>query len=99
MTTEQNAPDSGAVAGPVDWPVRRDGAEVREMQRATERTFAKKLRKAGWYTYTDEETGRVLTNAYDYEVAKLAKISGMPCEVVNAGWDGGCARIGPVLSA
>jgi hypothetical protein len=75
------------------------GSEAREMQRTREKTFAKKLSKAGWWTYTDEDTGRVVTNAHDHEVAKLAKISGMACEIVSAGWDGGCARVGPVLSA
>ena len=75
------------------------GAEARELNRAKEMKFAKTLSKAGWWTYTDEDTGRVVTNAHDHEVAKLAKISGMPCEVVSAGRDGGCARVGPVLSA
>ena len=97
---ERNEKKPTADEGPVERMVRRGGAEAHEMQRAKEKTFAKRLNKAGWWTYTDEETGRVVTNAHDHEVAKLAKISGMPCEIVSsAGWDGGCARIGPVLSA
>lgn len=76
------------------------GYEALEMKSTKERTFAKKLSKAGWSTYTDEDTGRVVTNAYENEVPKLAKISGMSCEVVSsADWDGGCVRVGPVLSA
>ena len=99
MTTE-DAQKVPAPLGPVERMVRRGGAEAHEMQRAKEKTFAKRLNKAGWWTYTDEETGRVVTNAHDHEVAKLAKISGMPCEIVSsAGLDGGCARVGPVLSA
>ena len=73
-------------------------SDVREINRAKEKTFAKKLSKAGWWTYTDEDTGRIVTNAHDHEVAKLAKISGMPCEIVGAGWDGGAGKVGPVLS-
>jgi hypothetical protein len=88
-----------APLGPVERVVRRGGAEACEMQRAKEKTFSKKLSKAGWWTYTDEGTGRVVTNAHDHEVATLAKISGMQCEIVSAGLDGGCARVGPVLSA
>jgi hypothetical protein len=74
-------------------------SEAQELVQAKEKTFAKKLSKAGWWTYTDEETGRGVTNAHAHEVAKLAKISGLPCEIVSAGWDGGCARVGPVLDA
>lgn len=59
--------------------------------------FEQRLRKAGWHTYRDEETGRVVTNAYENELAKLERISGVTCEVVDAPWSGECVRIGPVL--
>ena len=64
-----------------------------------EKVFAKKLSRAGWHTYRDEDTGRVVTNAYPDERIKLQKICGLTCEVVSEPFtDGTCARIGPVLS-
>ncbi len=47
-----------------------------------EKQFMKKLDKAGWTAYKQEETGRVVTNAYEHELEKLEKISGLPCEIV-----------------
>lgn len=65
-----------------------------------EKEFARKLSKAGWHTYRDEESGRVVTNAYPSEREKLEKISGMPCEVVSEPHgEGTCSRIGPVRKA
>ncbi len=67
---------------------------------SAEKRFAARLRKAGWHTYRDEESGRVVTNAYPSEREKLEKISGMPCEVVSEPHgEGTCARIGPVRTA
>jgi len=64
----------------------------------TEKQFARKLSKAGWHTYRDEETGRVVTNAYEDERMKLQKISGLPCVVVSPPHsDNTCAKIGPRL--
>ncbi len=62
-----------------------------------EKQFARKLAKAGWHTYRDEDTGRVVTNAYPREQAQLERISGLPCEVVVPAPDDTCAKIGPVL--
>jgi hypothetical protein len=61
----------------------------------SEKQFAKKLQKAGWYTYTDEESGRVVTNAHTHELEKLERLSGLKCEVVSSGPDSTCAKIGP----
>ena len=63
-----------------------------------EKVFARKLSKAGWHTYRDEESGRVVTNAYASEREKLERISGMACEVITEpAAEGTCARIGPTL--
>jgi hypothetical protein len=67
-----------------------------DAQRQAEKQFAKRLAKAGWHTYRDEESGRVVTNAYEDERMKLQKISGLACEVVSpAAAEGTCKRIGP----
>lgn len=64
-----------------------------------EKTFAKKLKKAGWHTYRDEDTGRVVTNAYPEERMLLQRICGLSCEIVSKpNGDEFCARIGPVLT-
>lgn len=47
-----------------------------------ERQFARKMSKAGWTTYVDEESGRTVTNAFTDEMEKVATLCGMPCEVV-----------------
>lgn len=47
------------------------------------RTFINRLKKAGWGTYEDAETGRVVTNGYLRELKELEEISGMKCEVVT----------------
>ena len=66
--------------------------------RMREKTFAKKLAGAGWHTYRDEETGRVVTNAYEDERMKLQKICGLTCEVVSPPHvDNACSKIGPCL--
>lgn len=81
-----------AVAGPVEPTVRL----ASEAQRKAEKQFAKRLAKAGWHTYRDEETGRVVTNAYEDERMKLQQLCGLSCEVVSKPFaDGCCARIGP----
>lgn len=64
-----------------------------------EKAFAKKLARAGWHTYRDEDTGRVVTNAYPDERLKLQQICGLTCEIVSQPFaNGTCARIGPVLT-
>ena len=68
------------------------------MTHPTEKAFARKCRKAGWHTYRDEDTGRVVTNAYEDERVKLQNATGMDCEVVSRPFaEGCCVRIGPVL--
>jgi hypothetical protein len=75
-----------------------DGLGAASEARMLEKTFAKKLAKAGWHTYRDEETGRVVTNAYEDERMKLQKICGLTCEVVSPPpADNVCAKIGPRL--
>jgi hypothetical protein len=86
---EQNSP---AVGAPVEPTVRL----ASEAQRKAEKQFAKRLAKAGWHTYRDEETGRVVTNAYEDERMNLQKISGLSCEVVSRPFaEGCCVCIGP----
>ena len=67
------------------------------MTTAREKQFAKRLAKAGRHTYRLEELGRVVTNAYEDERRTLEKLCGLRCEVVTSGWNGSCARIGPIL--
>lgn len=68
------------------------------VQHPVEVQFARRLEKAGWYTYRDEATGRVVTNAHECELMQLQKISGLRCEVVSPSpTPGCCARIGPTL--
>ena len=38
-----------------------------------ERKFARALAKAKWHTYRDDESGRVVTNAFAHEIQKLEK--------------------------
>ena len=67
-----------------------------DARNSIERAFVRKLEKAGWHTYRDEETGRVVTNAYTHECEKLKAISGLECEVVCPPFsEGTCAKIGP----
>ncbi len=81
-----------AGASPVDRGVRL----ASDAQRLAEKQFAKRLAKAGWHTFRDEETGRVVTNAYEDERMKLQKISGLSCEIVGRPFaEGCCVRIGP----
>ncbi len=60
----------------------------------------RRMARASWYTYRDDETGRVVTNAYERELEQIQKISGVPCEVVPGGVlvPGGTVKIGPKLS-
>lgn len=75
-------------------PAEREALEAR---RKTEKTFARKLSKAGWYTYKDQD-GRLVTNAFHDELSKLVAISGIPCEVLSPGAKPGeLVRIGPCL--
>jgi hypothetical protein len=68
------------------------------MSASTEKQFAKKLARAGWHTYRDEETGRVVVNAYENERLTLQRLSGLDCEVVSRPLPAGCCvRIGPKL--
>lgn len=45
--------------------------------------FKKRLEKAKWYTYVDEDSGRVVTNCYEHELEAVEKITDMKCEVVG----------------
>lgn len=64
----------------------------------TEKVFGKKMQRARWHTYRDEETGRLVTNAYPEELVKIEQIVGIECEIVSAPLGPGCcARIGPKL--
>jgi hypothetical protein len=75
------------------------GAEAGALAKDREKVFARKLKKAGWHTYRDEKSGRVVTNAYVHERGKLTRLSGLFCEVVSPPVeDGFCAKIGPRLS-
>ena len=92
MTKYEDAQVVAAVGSPLEPTVRL----ASDAQRLAEKQFAKRLAKAGWHTYRDEETGRVVTNAYEDERMKLQKISGLSCEVVIRPFaEGCCARIGP----
>ena len=89
--TEQNSP---ATLGQAKTSVMAAG----DAQRNTEKHFAKRLAKAGWHTYFDNETGRVVTNAYDRDLLNLQQISGLSCEIVSRPFPAGCcARIGPIF--
>lgn len=69
-----------------------------QAQKQLEQTFTRKLVKEGWFTYTDDETGRVVTNATHAELDKLSSLTGMPCEVVSS-WAGNGCKVGPRLQA
>lgn len=69
----------------------------RSERRMIERKFARNMKKAGWYTFRDENTGRVVTNAYRHEVAKISKISGVECEILPCQDDVSIFRVSPVL--
>lgn len=59
-----------------------------------ETQFAKRLKKAGWFVYLHDKTGRMVTNAYPNELQKLEKLSGVACEIVEPpSADCACARI------
>lgn len=45
--------------------------------------FETQLKKAGWFTYVDEKTGRVVTNCYEREFDDVQSIVGMPCEFLE----------------
>ena len=62
-----------------------------------EKKFSRNMKKAGWYTFKDGETGRVVTNAYRHEVDKISKISGVECELVPHSTNLALCKIGPVL--
>ena len=73
-------------------------SEERNRQKILEKQFAKRLSKAGWHTYLDEETGRVVTNANEDERLKLQEMAGLVCEVVSrTDSEECCVRIGPKL--
>jgi len=64
-----------------------------------EKLFASRLRRKGWHSYTDEDSQRVVTNAYPGELEKVTKVAGMPCEIVSSvGEPAVLIRIGPKLS-
>lgn len=48
-----------------------------------EKQFKRALRKRGWHVYRDEDSGRLVTNAYPREVARLSQQLGMPLEIVS----------------
>ncbi len=92
MTKYKDAQAVAAVGSPLE-PTTRLASDA---QRQAEKQFAKRLAKAGWHTYRDDETGRVVTNAYEDECMKLQQIGGLSCEVVSRPFaEGCCARIGP----
>lgn len=52
-----------------------------------EEKFARRLNRNGWFTYR-HENGRLVTNAYRYELVKLEKIARMKLEIVEEHSDG-----------
>lgn len=46
--------------------------------------FKRTCKKKGWFTYFDDESGRVVTNAYRHELDVVSAAAGVECELVSS---------------